>query len=205
MKTITAIEAQRKSKKRVNIFLNGSFAFSLVEHVVEEQKLAPGQALTDVEIKELLGVDLFKKCCDSALRLLSYRPRSETEIRIRLIRRFDKKTVEQVIHHLKAEKFLDDTVFATFWKESRRSFSPRSKRALSAELRNKGVDPEVVIETLKDIDDEEGAYRAAQKKSRSLPRDDYKNFRRKLGAFLSGRGFSYGVINRTVDRVWREL
>jgi regulatory protein len=205
MKTITAIEAQRKSGKRDNIFLNGSFAFSLTQSVVKEQKLAPGQILTDAEIEVLLGVDLLKKCCDYALRLLSYRPRSETEIRARLVRRFDRQTVEQVIHHLKAEKFLDDTAFAIFWKGSRQSFSPRSKRMLSTELRSKGIDPEVVSETLKGIDDGDNAYRVAQKKVRTMPKDDYKTFRRKLGAMLSRRGFSYDVVDHTVDRVWQEL
>jgi regulatory protein len=205
MKTITAIEAQRKNSKRDNIFLNGSFAFSLTQSVVKEQKLAPGQVLTDAGIEVLLGGDLLKKCCDYALRLLSYRPRSETEIRTRLVRRFDKQTVEQVIHHLKAEKFLDDTAFATFWKGSRQSFSPRSKRMLSTELRSKGIDPEVVSETLTGIDDADNAYRVAQKKMRTIPKDDYKTFRRKLGAMLSRRGFSYDVVDRTVDRVWREL
>ena len=34
---------------------------------------------------------------------------------------------------------------------------------------------------------------------------DYDVFRRKLGAYLVRRGFSYEVTNRTVQRVWREL
>lgn len=205
MHTITAIKVQQKRSKRINVFLNGTFAFSLAQSVVEERKLAPGQVLTDAEIEELFGVDLTRKCCDNALRLLSYRPRSETEIRNRLVQRFDRQIVEQVIHQLKAEKFLDDTAFATFWKGSRQSSSPRSKRMLSAEMRSKGVDPEIIAETLRDIDDADNAYRVAQKKARTMPKDDYKIFRRRLGAILGRRGFSYEVIDGTIGRVWREL
>jgi regulatory protein len=205
MHTITAIKVQQKRSKRTNVFLNGTFAFSLARSVIRERKLAPGQVLTDAEIEELAVVDLTRGCCDSALRLLSYRPRSEAEIRTRLIRRFDRQIVEQVIHQLRAEKFLDDTAFATFWKGSRQSSRPRSKRMLSAEMRSKGIDHEIIAETLKNIDDADNAYQVARKKARTMPKDDYKTFRRKLGAMLGRRGFSYEIIDGTIGRVWREL
>jgi len=55
------------------------------------------------------------------------------------------------------------------------------------------------------IDDEESAYRAAQKRGRTLAKEDYETFRRKLGAFLRRRGFSYEVVSRTTERLWQEL
>lgn len=204
MKTITAIEAQRRGRDRANVFLDGAFAFSLGREVVEEQGLHPGQALSDSQIEELAGADLFGRCFNAALRLLSYRPRSEVEIRARLSRRFEREIIERVLLQLKARQMVDDAAFAQFWRENRESFSPRSKRLLKLELRQKGIDPELVDEVVAGIDDEESAYRAAQRRGRTLDRD-YETFRRKLGAFLGRRGFSYGVINRTIERLWQEL
>jgi regulatory protein len=54
------------------------------------------------------------------------------------------------------------------------------------------------------IDDDDSAYRAALSKARSLPQADYQSLRRRLGAYLERRGFSYGVINHTVERIWQE-
>ena len=204
MKTITAIESQKRAKKRFNVFLDGAFAFSLGREVVEEQGLHLGQTLSDSQIEELAGADLFGKCLDAALRLLSYRPRSEAEIRRRLSRRFDGQIVERVGLHLKARQMIDDAAFAQFWRENRESFRPCSKRLLRMELKGKGVASEVIDEVLVGIDDEESAYRAAQRRARTLEKD-YETFRRKLSAFLGRRGFSYGVINSTIERLWREI
>jgi len=204
MKTISAVKVQRRGRERANIFLDGTFAFSLGKEVVEEQGLHLGQVLTDSQIEELVGTDLFGKCYNAALRLLSYRPRSDAEIRARLSRRFGKEIIDRVLLQLKARQMVDDAAFAQFWRENRESFSPRSKRLLKLELRQKGIDPEVVDEVLEGFDDDESAYRAAKRKGRTVERD-YETFRRKLGAFLGRRGFSYGVINRTIERLWQEL
>jgi len=204
MRIITAIESQKRAKKRLNVFLDGTFAFSLGRGVVEEQGLHLGQMVTDSQIGELVGADLFGKCLDAALRLLSYRPRSEAEIRWRLSRMFEANTVERVILHLKVRQMIDDAAFARFWRENRESFRPCSKRLIQSELKSKGVASEVIDEVLEGIEDEESAYRAAQRRARTLEKD-YETFRRKLGPFLARRGFSYGVINRTMERLWREI
>ena len=203
--TITAIEAQKRGRERVSIFLDGRFAFSVGRGVVEEHGLHPGQLLSDSQVEELAAADLVGKCLNAALRLLSYRPRSEAEIRTRLSRRFDGETIKGVILRLRERQMIDDVAFATFWREERDSFSPRGRRLLKAELRNKGIDPEVIAEVLDGIDDEESAYRAAQKRGRTLAKEDYETFRRKLGAFLRRRGFSYEVVSRTTERLWQEL
>lgn len=205
MKTITAIETQKRGRERVSIFLDGRFAFSVGRGVVEEHGLHHGQVLSDSRVEELAAADLFGKCLNAALRLLSYRPRSEAEIRTRLSRRFDRETIEGVILQLRERQMIDDVAFAAFWREARDSFSPRGRLLLKVELRNKGIDPELIDKVLDGIDDEESAYRAAQKRGRTLAKEDYETFRRKLGAFLRRRGFSYGVVNRTTERLWQEL
>lgn len=205
MRTITAIEEQKRRRERVSIFLDGRFAFSVGRGVVEEHGLHPGQVLSDSRVEELAAADLVGKCLNAALRLLSYRPRSEAEIRTRLSRRFYMETIEGVILRLRERQMIDDVAFATFWREQRDSFSPRSRRLLKAELRNKGIDRELIDEVLDGIDDEESAYRAAQKRVHTLAKEDYETFKRKLGAFLRRRGFSYEVVNHTTERLWQEL
>ncbi len=204
MRTITAIEVQKRRKDRVNLFFNGAFAFSLGVEVAAEQGLHSGQTLSDLRIEELGRADLCQKCLNAALRFLSYRPRSEAETRRRLRRDFDEKTIDRVIPQLKARQMIDDVAFARFWRENREAFSPRSERMLKLELRRKGIAAEVIDEVLDGIDEDEGAYRVAQKKARSLSQEDYDAFRRKLGAFLRRRGFSYEVANHAVERLWRD-
>jgi regulatory protein len=142
---------------------------------------------------------------DAAYRYLSYRPRSEFEIRVRLQRKgFDRRTIESTLLTLRGKGLLDDLAFARFWKESRESSSPRSRAALRRELRQKGIDPDVVAEALDGVDEEAAAYRAAQRKAARLGTADHDDFRTKLSAVLRRRGFSYEVTEHTVNRLWQE-
>ena len=204
MRTITAIEAAKRRKSRVNIFLDGAFAFSLGAEVAEEKGLHLGQALPEPLIEELGRLDRCQRCLNAALRLLSYRPRSEVEIRMRLKRGCDDETIDRGILQLRARQLIDDAAFARFWRENRDSFSPRSERMLKLELRRKGIAPEVIEQVLEGIDEDGDAYRAAQKKARSLSREDHDAFKRKLGEFLRRRGFSYEVASRAIERIWRD-
>ena len=204
MRTITAIEVQKRRKDRVNVFLDGGFAFSLGVEVAGELDLHLGQALSDIRIEELGRAELVQRCLKSALRFLSCRPRSEAETRMRLSRGFDEETIDRVILQLKAKQMIDDVAFARFWREDRESFSPRSERMLKLELRRKGIATEVIDEVLEGIDECEDAYRAGQKKARYLSREDHDAFRRKLEGFLRRRGFSYQVANNAIERLWRE-
>ncbi|TET42807.1 MAG: regulatory protein RecX [Dehalococcoidia bacterium] len=144
-------------------------------------------------------------CLDAAYRYLSYRPRSEGEVRQRLFQHgFVSEEVERAIAKLKEQKLIDDFAFARFWKDSRLSFRPKSKRLIARELRNKRVAADIVDEITKDIDDELNAYTIGCTRMRFLADLDYPRFRQRLSGYLSYRGFSHQVIRDTASRLWRE-
>jgi regulatory protein len=203
---ITAISAGRSPRtRRSNIFLDGKFAFSLDNEVIAREKLKVGCELSPDYIRELTGADHFQRCLNAAFNFLSYRPRSEAETRLRLQHRgFESAEIERALSELKRLNLIDDASFAEFWKENRNSFRPRSQRMVKQELRSKGVETAVIDEIVDDIDDSQNAYRVALEKAGKLPLTDYQVFRRKLGSYLQRRGFSYGVINTTVNKVWVE-
>ena len=53
--TITALEIQKHNQERVNVYLDGEFAFGLT--VLEAARLKKGQALSDNEISALRAKD----------------------------------------------------------------------------------------------------------------------------------------------------
>lgn len=204
MTKVTALRAGR-SRQRVNVFLDGKFAFSLEAEVAVKEGLQVEQELSGSQIEALAKSDHFHRCLNATVHYLSYRPRSESEIRERLRRRgFDGDSVEAVLVRLKEQGLVDDVAFAQFWKDNRESFSPRSRRLTGLELRQKGVDEDTIAKVVDVIDDDDSAYRAALGKARSLPLSDYHGFRRRLAGYLNRRGFSYGVINHAVERVWQK-
>ena len=194
-----------RAQKRVNIFLEGKFAFSVEAEVAVKENLQVGQELSANQIESLARCDHFHRCLNAAAHYLSYRPRSEFEMRQRLQQHgFDSDSVETVIANLKEQGLVDDMAFAQFWKDNRESFSPRSQWLTKLELRRKGIANDIIDQVVDSVDDAGSAYRAAVSKARSLPLSDYESFRRRLGEHLKRRGFSYPVINQTVERIWQE-
>ena len=205
MKKITALRVGRGRRKRVNVFLDGKFAFNLEAELVVKEGLHVGQELPASQIEALARSDNFCRCLNAAAHYLSYRPRSESEIRERLHRRgFDGNSVEAVITKLKDGGLVNDMAFAQFWRDNRESFSPRSQWLVKLELSRKGVAGDIINRVIDVIDEDDSAYRTALSRVRSLSLADYQNFHRRLGGYLKRRGFGYGVINRTVERMWQE-
>jgi len=204
MKKVTAVRSGKRGK-RVNVYLNDKFAFSLEAEVAVKEGLRTEQALSEDEIESLKKADLFQRCLNAAFNFLSYRPRSESELRQRLNRRgFDSDNVAAVLTRLKEQGLVDDLAFAQFWKDNRESFRPRSQWLTRLELRQKGVAEEIIERVAAQVDDEASAYRAATAKARRLSTADYDGFRRRLSEYLKRRGFGYRLIKPTVERVWQE-
>jgi len=199
---ITALRVQRRNRNRVNVYLDGRFAFGLA--AIEAARLQVGQVLSDEDIARLRQRDTAERAAGRALDLLSYRPRSEAEIRERLTERYDPETAGEVLERLRRSGLVDDREFARYWVQNRLEHNPRGAVALRQELYQKGVDESAIEEALAEYDEEEAATRAAEtarRKLRGLPPDV---FRRRLTDYLLRRGFSYGVVRAVVQQALEE-
>lgn len=200
---ITALRVQQRNKERVNVFLDGEYAFALP--LVEAARLRKNQILSDEEISQLEAIDERHKAFDYAVRFLGYRPRSIAEIRRKLQQRdVDDVVIEEVIQRLTELGYVDDLAFAEFWIRDRETFRPRGPMALRAELREKGIDNQIIDQALEALDPLDSARRAAQKKLSSLIKLDEMTFRRRMGGYLSRRGFSYETVNTVIAELLAE-
>jgi|YNPMSStandDraft_1061717.scaffolds.fasta_scaffold37847_1 regulatory protein len=201
---ITALKAQKRNPDRINVYLEGEFAFGLSRIVAAW--LHVGQMLSDEKIKQLQEEDVAEVAFQRALRFLAHRPRSKHEMEQKLqMAGFEPNVVRTVIERLKNSGYLDDQQFSKLWVENRNDYRPRSRRVLAMELRQKGVAEEIIQHTLSENPDEEAlAYRAASRYARRLEGLDWETFRTRLSGFLARRGFGYGTISSVVRRAWKE-
>lgn len=211
MRKITAIEVQKKRPNRVNIHLDGEFAFGLER--ITAAWLRVGQALEEGKIRQLQAEDARERALQQALLFLSYRARSESEIRRNLQKHeIPADVIEETLERLRRDGLANDGQFARAWVENRSAFRPRSRRLMALELRQKGLDDESAKSALEGVDDKALAYEAAQKWARRLMGAalnsskglEWNEFRTKLSGFLARRGFSYAVIAPVVTRIWNE-
>ena len=203
MKKITAIEVQKKSPHRVNIYLDGEFAFGLARIVAAWLRV--GLELDEEKIKRLQIEDARERAIQQAMLFLSYRARSESEIRKNLQKHeIPDEVIEQTLERLRQDGLANDNQFAHAWVENRNALRPRSRRMMAMELKQKGLDEEAVTSAVESVDDGALAYEAASKRAARLNELEWNEFRRKLSGYLTRRGFSYSVIAPVVTRVWNE-
>lgn len=196
---ITALKAQH-GKERVNVYLDGRFAFGLA--LVHAVWLKVGQTLSDDEIAELRAADALEQTRLRALDLIAYRPRSVREVQRRLKRAgADDAAIAAVVERLKEAGLLDDDAFSRAWVDSRMRVSPRSKRMIAWELRRKGVSSADIQAAVEEVDEEDAAYRAAVKRLPKLRGLAPLERKRKLYDYLARRGFDYETIERAVQQV----
>ena len=203
-RTITALTLQKRNRQRVNVFLDGEYAFGLARIVAAW--LVVGQELSDEKINQLRLDDEREIAYQRALRVIQYRPRSESEIRQLLGRHsVPEERAQEVIDRLKQNGLINDGEFAQAWVENRSELHPRSRRALAYELSRRGVDAQVIEQSLEEIDDEAMAYQAAQRPARKYKDLEWNDFRQKLVRYLAQRGFNYSTSAQTIEKIWQEM
>lgn len=205
--TITGMSYQKHTADRVNVYLDDRYAFALP--ALEAARLRVGQFLDDTAIERLKTTDYQQKAYDRAVRYLSIRPRSAAEIRRYLTEyEYAAEVVEAVVARLSNDGYLDDADFARFWVENRQQFRPKGVAVLRQELRQRGLDNEVIEGALAEVDPVEAAYRAARPRALRLTemaRSDPALCQRKLSEFLLRRGFDYDTVQEITARLMTEL
>ena len=145
-----------------------------------------------------------RKALGRALNLISYRQRTERELRERLAERSDPDVIDRAVDYLKEQGLVDDEAFARAWSDGRTRNSPRSARALVREMTAKGVSRSIADAAVLDLDDEETVRVAAEKFARRLAGNDYEKFHRRLWQHLQRRGYSGSVARKAVTELWQE-
>jgi regulatory protein len=203
---ITQISPQKRNSKRVNVFLDGEFSFSLDRQLLLSLKLKENQSLTQDEIEKILKENEMDKWWGRTLKFLSYRPRSEKEILNYLSRKeVGESLAKLIIEKLKKYKLVNDVDFARWVVEQRQGRQARGKRAISLELKNKGLKSELIEEVISETIDSkvelENALKIASIKVKKLSREIPQKKKEKLTGFLLRRGFGWEIVNQVLRKL----
>jgi len=200
------LRTQPNKPERVFLDVDGRYIGALSDIEVYERRLAVGLLLDADTLATLQERAAHQSLLDATLHYVSFRPRSEQELRRYLrYRGASDEAAEAVVADLRPLGQVDDEAFARFWMDNRQRFRPRGERLVRSELRAKGVTSETldaVEEADPPVDQEELAVRAAQSHVRRLQGEPWLEFRRKLTAYLLRRGFDYGIAGAVTKRLW---
>jgi regulatory protein len=144
-----------------------------------------------------------------ALRMLDQAPRTRAELATALAKRgVPDDAATAVLDRFDEVGLIDDEAFAAAWVDSRHRGRHLAKRALSAELRRKGIDGEVAAAALSAIspeDEDEAARTLVRRRAAGMRALPVEVRTRRLVSMLARKGFGSAVAYQVVREVCREL
>ena len=198
---ITKIETQKRND-RVNIYIDGEFAFGIMAEIQYKYDLSEGMKIDQEYIDKVLIAEEQAKANDQALRFLSYRQRSKKEIIDKLKKKgFSEDIIENTLVYLKEYNLINDLEFAKSFANDKINLNKFGPERIKYELYRKGVSPEIIEEVLAEDEEYDRALKLAKKKLPSYKNDNRDAKYRKLGGFLQRKGYSYECISK----ILREL
>lgn len=213
--TVTKLTPGVKDPNRVNVFLDGHFAFSLDVTQVIELGVKVRQQITPERLVELQKASEFGKLYQRSLEWVLTRPHSVRETRDYLRRRqikrrqlnrqrvheekkplaeFEDEMLKLVLERLIEKKYLNDQKFAEFYIENRYVRKGISHKRLRMELQKKGVAADIISAAMLKIErnEDEEIMKVIAKKRRK-----YNDFQ--LVGYLVRQGFNFNQAKNAVE------
>lgn len=207
---ITKVESQKKNPKRKSIFLDGEFAFGLDQETFYKSGLKQGDILTKERIDEIKDSEKKGKAKQFAFNFLSFRARTEKEIKDRLKKKgFSKKITDDVISDLKRLDLVNDYQFALSWIKDRLDHKPRGEKLLRIELYRFGIKKELIEKALEEVypkkNEKDLAKGLIEKRKKRYENLEERLAKKRMADYLLRRGFSYEVVKEVLGSFFEDV
>ena len=188
-------------KRKCKVFLEGDFAFVLYKSEAARFHIEEGNDLPAKTYEMIEEEILLKRARDRALYLLQSQGRTQAEM-IKKLKDdgYSQSVTERVLSFLQEYHFIDDNAYTENYIHVNKG--RKSKRQITYELQQKGVDRDKIRQMLEEnpVDEEETVRALLKKKTGGRIPEDKKEIQ-KLAAFLGRKGFSFEVISRVLRDV----
>lgn len=199
---ITKITQQKKDSERYNIFLDEKYAYSVHETVLVKFGLTKGMTLEEWSIDEMIYEDEISKAFNRALHFLSFRMRSEFEVKTKLLEAgYGEAVVLEAIVKLRKLGFLDDESFSEALLQTQKRTSSRGPKAIQQELQRKGIGKELqekVLDTYSEEEQIEVATKLAEKAAASNRSTPPRQLQQRIQNGLLRKGYSFDIIKQAL-------
>lgn len=192
---LTAVEPRRKGL--VQLYIDGEAAVKIDAETFLCSRLKPGDSLDDEGLHQLIAASDRRRANEKALYLLEHRSHSKKELTDKIARTAaSKEAAQAAADHMEELGLVDDEAFAHSYAREmflHKRFGPMRVRQ---ELRQKGIDPDLIEDLLEQYGDEElllENMRTVLARKYSLWQEDEK-VRRRAFAALQRLGYSYDLI-----------
>ena len=191
-----------EKKKRLYLMeLDGQQTSYITEDTIVRFMLSKDKVVSKEELIEIQGFAQFSYGKNLALYHLSFKARTEKEVR-EYLKKYDieEKIISQVIANLKEDNWINDRQYAYSIINANQLSGDKGPYVLAQKLSQKGITKSTIEEVLKDFDFSEVAQRVAEKLLKKytwkLPARALQD---KIIQNLTNKGFSYPDAKSAFD------
>jgi len=223
---ITKIEPQQRKPHRKSIYIDGEFAFGIHDEVLLKFGLRRGDHLTPEKVVEITAYEEFRSGREKALKLLNRKPRTERELRTKLLHTgYSETTCERVLAHLREARLIDDLDYARRYAQESMTRKPMGERMLKQRLRQKGIPEDAIQTVLREMfpsESEELRYalelarrrlerhsnlsgHSLQKRSSGQWQEEQTGLsqhKKRIADYLVRRGFDWETVHRVLEEIF---
>lgn len=202
---ITKIEKQKKDKNRSSVFIDDNFAFGIDDFDLFKLKLKVGLTISESQLSNIKETILFTSAKEYSIELISHFRYTEKTMYEKLKNReYDEETILKTLDFLKNYDFINDYEYAKSYINDALNFKKSGFKKIRYELMQKGINNEIINKVMSEFDveliEEKNILPLAKKKLND--NFEYKNIM-KVKRYLISKGFSFELIDKTIDSVLR--
>ncbi|MGX1983674.1 regulatory protein [Thermolongibacillus altinsuensis] len=206
---ITKIAVEKNNHERFRIYVDRGdgkeYMFTVDQDVLIQFQLKKGKEISEEQLNQMLYEDLIKQAYQMSLRFLSYRMRSEKEVRDFLHKKnVPHDVIEKVLHTLRQNRYVDDQQFAIAYVQTQKKTTWKGPQLIYKELLEKGVEQEIIEEAITQYlisEQIEKAKKWIEKVRKQSKKRSEKEQKMHVVQTLKMKGFTQEVI----DEVSKEI
>lgn len=194
---ITRMEPVKGRGRKFRIYLNDEPAFLLYASDIAEYKLAGGQELAPDTLAEIYSAVLLRRAKLRCMYILKTMDKTEGQLRRKLKEEeYPDPVIDGALDFIKSFNYVNDLRYSMNYMESRQT--SKSRQQITAELRNRGVSPEVIEQAWENSGTagDENAIRHWIEKKSSIRKHVPKKKRENLSLFYRGKAFFTGILRK---------
>lgn len=194
---ITKLEELEKGK--VKVYIDEEYHFLLYQKDIRVKRLKENEVISDYDYNDIVINTVLRRAKQKAFAILKFMDRTEQELVTKLKQsEYTDVIIHSVLAYVKEYHYIDDARYAIAYIRTRKD--SKSKRQLQMELKQKGIEKELIENAFHEEYDSEdiAVQKAITKKSKDVS-NMTKEEKLKLSSSLYRKGYQLDLIKKYLN------
>lgn len=196
------IEIEKVSLRKNGLYdvhLSNGDKMAVHEESLVRHRLLSGRQLTEEELKEIYESIQYDQAYVDALKYISYKLRSQYEIRAYMEEEYESYVIDDVVKRLMEENYINDEMYAEALKNTMLNTSDKGPGLLERELKKQRIDEDIIFRKTSAFSEAVDSGRMNKLKAKELKR--YKGSKRHFSMRLQEKLMTKGYYKEHFDLI----